>query len=29
MRYEYIKSTSQDNMMHFADQAKELAIFKL
>jgi len=29
MRYEYIKSTSQENMMHFADQAKDLGIFKL
>ena len=24
MRYEYIKSTSQENTMHFAEQAKEL-----
>lgn len=29
MRYEYIKSTSQDNMMHFSEQAKELGMFKL
>jgi len=29
MRYEYIKATSQENMMHFADQAKDLAMYKL
>lgn len=29
MRYEYIKSTSQENMMHFAEQAKDLAMYNL
>ena len=29
MRYEYIKSTSQENTLHFAEQAKELQLFKL
>ncbi len=29
MRYEYIKATSQENMMHFADQAKDLAMYNL
>ena len=29
MRYEYIKATSQENMMHFADQAKDLGAYKL
>ena len=29
MRYEYIKATSQENMMHFADQAKNLAMYNL
>lgn len=29
MRYEYIKSTSQENTLHFAEQAKDLAMFKL
>jgi hypothetical protein len=29
MRYEYIKSTSQENTLHFAEQAKELQMFRL
>ena len=29
MRYEYIKTTSQENMMHFANQAKDLAMYNL
>jgi len=29
MRYEYIKATSQENMMHFADQAKDLAMYNI
>jgi len=29
MRYEYIKSTSQEDTLHFAEQAKDLAMFKL
>ena len=29
MRFEYIKTTSQDHMMHFADQAKDLALYNL
>ena len=29
MRYEYIKSTSQENMMHFSDNVHELAMFNL
>jgi len=29
MRYEYIKATSQENMMHFADQARDLAMYNL
>ena len=29
MRYEYIKATSQENTMHFADQAKDLAMYNL
>ena len=29
MRYEYIKATSQENMMHFAGQAKDLAMYNL
>ena len=29
MRYEYIKATSQENMMHFSDQAKDLAMYNL
>ena len=29
MRYEYIKATSSENMMHFAEQAKDLGTFKL
>jgi len=29
MRYEYIKATSQENMMHFAEQAKDLAMYNL
>ena len=28
-RYEYIKATSQENMMHFSDQAKDLGTYKL
>jgi len=28
-RYEYIKQTSQENMTHFADQAKDLGTYKL
>jgi len=29
MRYEYIKVTSNENIMHFADQAKDLGLYKL
>ena len=29
MRYEYIKTTSNENMMHFADQAQALGTFEL
>ena len=29
IRYEYIKATSQENMMHFANQAKDLAMYNL
>ena len=29
MRYEYIKATSSENMMHFADQAQALGTFEL
>lgn len=29
MRYEYIKNTSQENQMHFAEQAKDLRLLKL
>ena len=29
MRFEYIKATSSENVMHFADQAHELAMFNL
>merc|ERR1712226_694043 len=28
-RYEYIKATSQENMMHFSEQAKNLGTYKL
>ena len=29
MRYEYIKATSSEKMMHFADQAQALGTFEL
>ena len=29
MRYEYIKATSSEHMMHFSDQVHDLAMFNL